>query len=331
MPRTLLTLALFAACISGMGQTASDIGVLRLDSGLDDLIAPGTKPERIATGFTFTEGPQWRHNRLWFVDGPANKLRAVTADGQVTELLTSASGFANFLGPNGNAPDKDGSVVMCEQDGRRMVRLSGPDAKLEVTTLFETYEGHRLNSPNDIVFARDGSFYFTDPPYGLKGRDNDPAKELPFNGVFHYKNGKLTLIVKDLTLPNGIDLSPDEKTLYVANSGPYQRIVKYPVLSDGTVGPGTILIDFPSPQPGTQPHGVPDGMKLDSLGNLWATGPGGIRIITPEGKVLGQIKLPETAANLAWGDDGRTLYITATHSIYRLKTKAMGKLPHWAQ
>lgn len=327
MRRASVTLTLLLASISCMSQAAPEPGILRLDPALDALIAPGTKPERVATGFTFTEGPQWRHNRLWFVDGPANKLRAVAADGQVTELLTSASGFANFLGPNGNAPDQDGSVVMCEQDGRRVVRLTGPDDKLQVITLFEAYNGKRLNSPNDIIFARDGSFYFTDPPYGLKGMDKDPAKELPFNGVFHYKDGKLSVIIRDLTLPNGINLSPDEKTLYVSNTGPHQMVMKYPVLPDGSVGPGSIFIDYPHPEPG----GVPDGLKLDSLGNLWSTGPGGIRIITPAGKVLGQIKLPEVAANVAWGDDGRTLYITATHSVYRVQTKIMGKLPYWAQ
>ena len=257
---------------------------------------------------------------------PHEQGRAVTPTGEVTELLNTASGLPNFLSPNGMAPDRDGSVIMCEQDGRRVVRLTGPDDHLQVTTLFEDYNGHRLNSPNDIIFAKDGSFYFTDPPYGLKGMDKDPAKEQPVNGVYHYKNGKLTLVISDLTLPNGLNLSPDEKTLYVANSGPHQAIWKYAVHPDGTVGTGTLFADFPHPEP----HGVPDGMKLDSRGNLWATSNGGIRIITPTGKILGQIKLPETAANLAWGDDGRTLYITATHSIYRLKTTVMGKLPDFA-
>jgi gluconolactonase len=315
------------AAQTAASKTSPQTSILRLSPALDKLIAPSVVPERIATGFGFTEGPQWRHHRLWFVDGPMNKLRAVTPDGHVTELLTSQSGFANFLGPNGNAPDAQGSVVMCEQDGRRVVRLVGPDDALKVETIVERYEGHRLNSPNDIIFARDGSFYFTDPPYGLKGMDKDPAKELPVNGVYHYKDGKLTLIIRDLTLPNGITLTPDGKTMYVANSGPHMMYMKYPVLADGTVGPGTMLIDFQaSPE-----HGVPDGLKLDALGNLWASGPGGIRIITPAGEVLGQIKLPEVAANLAWGDDGTTLYITASHSIYKLHTLVHGVWPHFHQ
>jgi len=309
--------------MSTNAPAAPEPSIVRLDPSLDALIPPGAKPELVATGFGFTEGPQFRHGRLWFVDGPQNKLRAVTPDGHVTELLTSASGFANFLGPNGNAPAPDGSVVMCEQDGRRVVRLVGPDDKLQVETMFETYEGKRLNSPNDIVFARDGSFYFTDPPYGLKGMDKDPAKELPFNGVYHYKDGKLTLVVRDLHLPNGIALTDDQKTLYVDNSGPDMKYMKYPVQPHGTVGPGTVVARFePSPE-----KGVPDGMKLDSHGNIWGSSPGGIRIFTPEGKVLGQIKLPEVAANLAWGDDGKTLYICASHSVYKLRTSVMGQLP----
>jgi gluconolactonase len=313
--------------MSSATPAAPSPSIVRLDPALDALIDPGAKPELVANGFGFTEGPEWRHGRLWFVDGPLNKLRATTADGHVTELLTSDSGFPNFKGPNGNAPAPDGSVVMCEQDGRRVVRLVGPDDKLKVETLFESYEGKRLNSPNDIIFAKDGSFYFTDPPYGLKGMDKDPAKELPFNGVYHYKDGKLTLVIRDLTLPNGITLTEDGKTMYVANSGSHMMYMKYPVNADGSVGLGATLIDFePSPE-----KGVPDGLKLDSHGNLWATGPGGIRIITPTGKALGQIKLPEVAANLAWGDDGKTLYICASHSVYKLRTKIMGRMPLFSQ
>lgn len=307
--------------------TSENTRIDRIEPALDSLIPRDAVPERVATGFGFTEGPEWRHKRLWFVDGPQNKLRATTPDGKVTELLTSASGFANFKGPNGNAPAPDGSVVMCEQDGRRVVKLVGPDDHLVVETMFEQYDGKRLNSPNDIIFAKDGSFYFTDPPYGLKGMDKSPDKELPFNGVYHYKDGKLSLIIRDLHLPNGITLTEDGKTMYVANSGPHMRYMKYPVNDDGTVGKGTMLIDFqPSPE-----KGVPDGLKLDSYGNLWASSPGGIRIITPEAKVLGQIKLPEVAANLAWGEDGRTLFICASHSVYKLRTSVMGRMPLYSQ
>ncbi len=304
--------------------------VVRLDPALDSLIAPGVQPERVATGFQFTEGPLWRHGRLWFVDQTGNTVFAMTPDGKLTPLIDRSSGFRDLpapVGPNGMAPDKDGSVVMCEQNGRAVVRLVGPDDALEVKSLLQAYDGKRLNSPNDIVFAKDGSFYFTDPPYGLKQRDQDPAKELPFNAVYHYAHGRLTAIIRDLPLPNGINFSPDGKTMYVANSGPHRMILHYPVRRDGTVGPASLLIDFPHPED----NAVPDGLKIDARGNIWATGPGGIRVIQPDGKVLGQIKLPETASNLAWGNDGTVLYITARHSIYRLPTRVQGKLPLYAR
>jgi gluconolactonase len=216
--------------------------------------------------------------------------------------------------------DKDGTVLMAQQGGRTLVRISG---KLQLEPFLDNFEGKKFNSPNDLVFASDGSLWFTDPPYGLEGRDQDPRKELPFNGVFRYAHGKLTPMVKDLTLPNGIGFSPDGRTLYVNNSGPEMRVMAYSVAPDGAVSNPRVLLAFPHPEG----SGVPDGLKVDSLGNVWTTGPGGVRIVTPQGKVLGQIKLPETAANLAWAADGRTLYITAQTSVYRLHTLVAGEMP----
>ena len=222
------------------------------------------------------------------------------------------------------ATDKDGSVLLMEQYGRAVVRLSGEPGSMHVTPFFHTFEGKHLNSPNDIVFASDGSFFFTDPSYGLKKGDADPAKELPFNGVYHYRNGKLTPVIRDLTMPNGLALSPDEHTLYVNNTGPAQRVVAYAIQPDGTVDAGRDVIAFT----GKEGDGAPDGLKLDAHGNLWCTGPGGIRVITPQGKVLGQIRLPEVAANLAWGgSDGRSVYITARTHVYRVQTVVGGMLP----
>ena len=301
--------------------TSPSLEVLRLAPALDQLIAPGTKPEIVSGGYVFTEGPMWREGRLWFSDEEGDKVHAITPDGQDTVLLDLT--HDQKTGPNAMATSKDGSIVMCQQYARAVVRLTGEPGALKLAPFFDSYESKRLNSPNDLVFLPDGSFFFTDPPYGLKGRDHDPAKQLSFDGVFYYKNGKLTPIIKDLTLPNGIALSPDNKTLYVNNSGPAQRVIAYPLHRDGSVGPAHDLIDFT----GKEGPGVPDGMKLDRQGNIWTTGPGGIRIITPEGKVLGQILLPEVAANLAWGEDGSTLYITARTHIYRLHTLAHGYLP----
>ena len=320
---------------------AGPLEVQRLDPALDHLIAPGTAPTVLAGPFVFTEGPMWRGGKLWFVDEEGDKIHAVTADGHVTTLVDYTHGpYAKppgtptgspkgaTTGPNGMAPAPDGSVVAAQQYARDVVHLtedpSNPAAPIKQTPYFDNYNGHHLNSPNDVVFAPDGSFYFTDPNYGLKLRTKDPAKQLPYQAVFHVVNGRPTPVVTDLATPNGLALSPDNKTLYVNNTEPDQRIVAYPVHPDGTVGPGHNLITFT----GKEGPGGPDGMKLDSLGNIWSTGPGGIRIITPQGKVLGQIKLPEIAANLAWGDpDGKTLYITARTHIYKLHTTIKGLLP----
>jgi gluconolactonase len=302
--------------------------VLRFSPTLDRLIAPGAKPEVVHGGYVFTEGPMWRGGRLWFSDEEGDRVHALTASGQDTVLVDFRYGKyalpnGHKTGPNAMATAKDGSVVMCEQYGRAVVRLEGPAKHLRVVPFFDSYHGKRLNSPNDLVFLPDGSFFFTDPPYGLKGGDHDPAKQLKFDGVFHYKNGKLTPIIENLTLPNGIALSPDNKTLYVNNSGPAMRVIAYPLHTDGTVGEPRDVIDFTS----KDGPGVPDGMKIDSHGDIWTTAPGGIRIVTPQGKVLGQILLPEVAANLAWGGDGTTLYITARTHVYRLQTRVKGYLP----
>ncbi|MGA8938000.1 MAG: SMP-30/gluconolactonase/LRE family protein [Acidobacteriaceae bacterium] len=302
--------------------------VLRLAPSLDRLIAPGTEPEVVSGGYVFTEGPMWRGGRLWFSDEEGGKVHAITPDGKDTVLTDFSQGpyarpHGQKTGPNAMATSKDGSVAMCEQYGRAVVRLIGESGAMKPIPFFDSYEGRRLNSPNDLVFLPDGSFFFTDPPYGLKGGDHDPAKQLSFDGVFHYKDGKLTPIIKDLTLPNGIALSPDNRTLYVNNSGPAERVIAYSLHSDGSVGMPHNVIEFT----GKEGPGVPDGMKIDSRGDIWTTGPGGIRIITPQGKVLGQIILPEVAANLAWGGDGSTLYITARTHIYRLHTLVQGYLP----
>lgn len=307
---------------------SSSMKILRLSPALDRLIAPGVQPQVVSGGYTFTEGPMWRGGRLWFSDEEGDRVHAITAEGRDTLLVDFKTGpyarpNGKKTGPNAMATSKDGSVVMCEQYGRAVVRLTGTAGHLTPVPFFDNYQGKRLNSPNDLVFLPDGSFFFTDPPYGLPGRDNDPAKQIAFDGVFHYKNGKLTPILTDLTLPNGIALSPDNKTLYVNNSGPRERVIAYSLHADGTVGPPHDVIDFT----GKEGPGVPDGMKIDSRGDIWTTGPGGIRILTPQGKVLGQILLPEVAANLAWGGDGTTLYITARTHVYRLQTRVRGYLP----
>jgi len=309
-------------------QASDDIttSIVRLDPGIDAVIAPGTKIERVATGFTFTEGPLWHENRLWFSDVRGDKLRALTPDGSIELLLDNSGGVKDKTpgvdqGSDGMAPDKDGSVLVCLQGGRKVVRL---DDRMHETVVFDSWRGKKLNSPNDIVFAPDGSLWFTDPPFGLKGMNDSPDKQLPFNAVFRYAHGKLAPVITDLALPNGIGFSPDGRTLYVSNSGPKMFVNAYRVGRDGAVSNPHVLIAYPDHSTG---RGVPDGLKVDTAGNIWATGPGGIRIITPHGKVLGQIQLPEVAANLGFAGDGHTVYITASTSIYRLRTRIAGEMP----
>jgi gluconolactonase len=321
--------ALMAAgsAVSACAQ-APEMRVERLDPALDALIAPNTKIERIATGFSFTEGPLWHNGKLWFSDVTGDKLRSVDRSGKVEVLIQNAGGLPNpppgaNIGPNGLTPDKDGTVLMAQMGARRIARV---DSKLNVVGYISEFEGKRLNSPNDLTFAADGSLWFTDPPFGLfNGMDKDPAKQLPYNPVWRYHEGKLTPAITDLKLPNGIGFSPDSKVLYVGDYGD-NTIYAYDVGAGGKLGAARALIQFPRSGPGGA-----DGLKVDSKGNIWSTGPGGIRVITPQGKVLGQIILPEVAANLTFGEDGHALYITASTSIYRISTKVAGVLPRYSR
>ena len=300
--------------------------ITRTDPGLDALIAPDARIERVATGYTFVEGPVWRAGELWFSDLVGNTLNAIGANGQARVLMQGAGGLAtippgSYQGSNGTAIDKDGSVLLAQHGVRRIARLDG---QFGAATVVDRFEGKRLNSPNDLTFHPDGSLWFTDPPYGLLGQDKDPAKEVAFNGVYRMMDGRLQAVIRDLTRPNGLAFSPDGKVLYVANSGPDMYIMRYDVGADGQVSNGRRLIEF-----GSEPApDVPDGLKVDVQGNVWATGPGGVRIITPDGRTLGQIRLPEVAANLAFGGpDLKTVYITATTSVYRMPVLTAGVRP----
>ena len=300
--------------------------IVRLDPALDQIVPGDTQIEKLAGGFTFIEGPLWRSSQaLWFSDVVGNVVRQWTPDGKVIEILRPGGYEGNnlpaegFNGPNGMTADKDGAVLLCQHGNRRIVRI---DRHLKVSTLVDHFEGKKLNSPNDLVFRSDGSLFFTDPPYGLPKGDDDPAKELQFNGVYRLAGGKLKAIVKDLTRPNGIALSPDEKTLYIANSDEKHKVwMCYDLAPDGSVSNGRVLADVTA----EKEAGLPDGMKVDSQGNIFATGPGGVWVFSPDGKHLGTIKPPETPANCGWGDDGKTLYITARTGLYRVKLPGAGQ------
>jgi gluconolactonase len=304
-------------------QPAGAGGILRVDPAMDALVPAAAKIEKVAGGFQFTEGPLWFKDtgNLWFSDVQGNVTRQLAPDGAVSEILKPAgydgkdAPAGAFIGPNGMTFDKDGNVLICQHGNRRIARRNKAGV---ITTLIDRFEGKKLNSPNDLVFKTDGALYFTDPPYGLTKGDEDPKKELPFNGIFRLQAGKLTLLNKEMTRPNGIAFSPDEKWLYVANSDAARKAwMKFPVNDDGTLGPGRVFADVTS----EQSEGLPDGMKVDSKGNVWATGPGGVWIFNPEGKHLGTIQPIEVPANVGWAEDGTVLYMTARTSVYRIKLK----------
>jgi len=307
-------------------EPASVGSVVRLDAALDTLVPATAKIEKLAGGFGFTEGPLWfPEGYLWFSDVTGNVVRQWGPDGKITEILRPGGGenktapAGSFIGPNGMIHGKDGTVLLCQHTNRQIVQIAKDHS---VSTLLDKYQGKRFNSPNDLVYHSDGSLYFTDPPYGLLKQDEDPAKELKFNGVFRYANGKVEVAIKDLTRPNGIAFSPDEKTLYVANSDEKRKVwMAYDVMPDGSVTKPRVFADVTA----EKEPGLPDGMKVDSQGNVYGSGPGGIWIFSPQGKHLGTIKPGETPANCNWGDDGKSLYITAETGLYRIKLAVQGE------
>ena len=284
---------------------------------LKGIVADGASPEKLADGFQFIEGPVWMPDGyLIFSDIPNNVLLKWDPGTKKVSDFRRPSGNTN-----GSTLDLQGRLICCEHSGRRVSRREQDGT---YSTIVDRYEGKRLNSPNDIVFHSDGSMYFTDPPYGLAGQDKDPAKELPFNGVYRFKDGRLTLLTRELTRPNGLAFSPDQKTLYVANSDPERKIwMAYPVKEDGTLGTGKVFADVTE----SKEDGLPDGMKVDRKGNLYCTGPGGVWVFDPSGKHLGTIRPAEVPANCGWGDDGKTLYMTARGGLYRIRLKHEGILP----
>jgi gluconolactonase len=320
------------ACSAQVGES-SDRGagsVLVIDPAFDAIVPPDANIEKLHGGFVFVEGPVWVDadggGYLLFSDIPANVVYKWTPAGELTRFVDPVTEEGSTVGgeggSNGLTLDAEGRLILCEHGNRRLARLEDDGTRV---TLADYYDGKRLNSPNDAVLHSDGSLYFTDPPFGLPKQNYNPAKELPFSGIFRLRtDGSLELLERGLSAPNGIALSPDEKTLYVANSDAEQKVwMAYDVENDGTLGTGRVFFDASA---ATEP-GVPDGMKVDRAGNVYATGPGGVWVFSPEGRHLGTIRPDEIPANVGWGDDGRTLYMTAHTALYRIRLNAEGVRP----
>jgi gluconolactonase len=322
------TLDVYVAERSAPAEPA-EIDVERTSVALDAVLPADARLQRIAGGFDFTEGPVWSADGALLFSSPnTNAIYRWTPQGQVT-VFRPKSGYSGVdigryhqPGSNGLTFDPDGLLVICQHGNRRVIRVN-PHG--DITVLADAYEGKRLNSPNDLVVRSDGTVYFTDPPFGLPGVFDDPEKELPFSGVFRAKNGAVELVTDALEGPNGIAFSPDERYLYVGNWDLERKVVmRYEVAHDGSTGPGELFFDM-TDAPGDD---AIDGIKVDRAGNLYVCGPGGIWVLSPDGAKLGLLRLPEDPHNLAWGDDdGRTLYITALTSVYRIRLAIPGVRP----
>src|SRR5947208_2739689 len=327
-------LAFYKGGVVPVAITPSEVNVevIRKDPAIDTIIPPNLKIFKLAEGFKFTEGPVWdrKGGYLLFSDPNSNTIYKYSPDGNVTlTVFREKSGYEGAdiaeygqPGSNGLTFDQQGRLTINQHGNRRVARLES-DGTLAV--LADRFEGKRLNSPNDLVYRSDGTLYFTDPPFGLPKFFNDPRKELPFSGVFAAKDEKIRLFSKDLTGPNGLAFSPDEKFFYVDNWDDHKKVVmRYEVQPDGSLKNGKLFFDMTSA--GTED--ALDGLKVDKTGNLYVSGPGGLWILSPQGKHLGTIIAPKHPHNFAWGDaDGKTLYLCARSGLYRMKLNIEGIRP----
>lgn len=309
--------------------------IRRLSPELDEIIAPGAVIEQLADGMTWSEGPVWvwEGRYLLFSDVPGNTIyRWSEKDGKT--VLLKPSGYDGpptkvFREPgvNGMTLNLAGEVLVCDHGNRCVSKLDV--ATRTKTVIADRFQGKRFNSPNDVISARQGALkdtlYFTDPPYGLEGLDASPAKELAFNGVYLRRpNGEIAVVDDKLTFPNGVALSPDEKRLYVAVSDPKGPVIMaYDLGPDGLPTSRKVFFDAMALKTAGGP-GLPDGLRVDAKGRLFATGPGGVLVLSPEAKLLGVIETGFPTANCTFGDDGKTLYLTSNHVLARVRTKTTG-------
>jgi gluconolactonase len=323
LPRS-LSLLLFTslAAFAAEPLPAFHGSIEKLDPALDALIAPDAKIEVLASGFNWSEGPVWRDGGILFSDVPENTVFGWKEGDTSAKVILKPSGSlsGDGQGSNGLQVDAQGHLILCQHGERRIARLEKDDS---FTSLADKFEGKRFNSPNDLVIAKSGTIFFTDPPYGLKKGE---APELPQHGVYSVTPaGKVSLVIADLRFPNGIALSPDQKTLYIAVSDPKNtRVMAYDLQDDGTAKNGHVFFNA-QPLKSAERKGGCDGLKVDTNGNIWTTGPGGVLIISKDGKHLGSILTGQATANCAFGgSDQSTLYITADMFLLRVKTLAKG-------
>lgn len=297
-------------------------GIERLDPAFDKLIAPEAKIEILATGFNWSEGPVWRDGQILFSDVPENTVFGWKegSTSAVTFLKPSGSLNGEGQGSNGLAVDAEGNLILCQHGERRIARLEKDGS---FTSLADNYQGKRFNSPNDLVIAKSGTLFFTDPPYGMK-KGTEP--DAPYHGIYRLgTDGKVSLIIDDIRWPNGIALSQDQKTLFIAVSDKEaNRIMAYDLQDDGSVKNGRVFFNA-QPLKSNERKGGCDGMKVDTQGNIWTTGPGGVLIISPKGQHLGTILTGQNTGNCAWGGPEKdTMYITADMFLLRVKTQVNG-------
>lgn len=308
-------------------ETAREF-VERFDPALDAVLAVDAPVERLAEGFTWSEGPVWFDGALLFSDVPENVIYRWAEGMTKAEVFLKPSGLMEpnpafrEPGSNGLTLDRDGHLLVCQHGERRVARYG--DGRW--VAIADRFDGKRFNSPNDLAVRRNGEVYFTDPPYGLKDLDKSPLVEMGWHGVYRVRrDGDVTLLTKTMRFPNGIAFSPDEKTLYVSSSEYRNAHIRaFDVEADGTLTNEREFFDA-RPLSSKETPGSCDGLKVDRDGNLWASGPGGILIITPEGKLIGRINTGVATGNCSWGDDGGTLYITAHRRLLRVRTKTKGE------
>lgn len=305
----------------------------RLDPALDELLDENARIEILAEGFGWAEGPVWsmRGDYLLFSDVPKNVIWRWREFEGLTEHIKPSGSTGNHpgnsdQGSNGLTLDNEGHLLICQHGNRQIARMKRR-TQGQFEPLATNFQGKRFNSPNDLALRSNGDLYFTDPPYGLPQGAEDPRRELKMQGVYRVsQRGRITLLVRDLSRPNGIAFAPDEKHLYVAVSDPQRaHVMVYDVKDDGTLDAGRLFFDATPLVAGRK--GLPDGLKVDTRGNVWATGPGGVLVLTPEGRHLGTINPGVATANCAWGGDGSMLYLTADRYLCRVQTKVRGAIP----